>query len=109
MIYPCITDQKSFITAFKDSFIIYKNNFKHLLISLGLFYLFFEIPQTIIQFLMNSTEIEVLSIKYLSRIVGLYNIAINLLVYPILTLILTRIYNTSGLATNTQNDNVKGE
>ena len=99
MIFPGITDENSIISSFKISFVIYKNDYKRLIMSLGIFYLLFELPQTVIQLVIISMENNSFTLNSVifTRIIGLYNIGINLVVYPILTLIITRIYNTSVL------------
>ena len=108
MMYPSITDKGLIFISIKDSLFIYMKNIKRIVLSLGIFYFLFNFPQTMILLLFANLHINFLipnRFNNVTYLIAVYNITIYLLTYPLLTLLLTRIYNTS----DKTKDNSTGE
>jgi len=95
--FPSLTAQGSLKGSFIENFRILKKDYKHILTTMVLFTMIFEIPLYFLEILVRALSVSFLNeIPFVSGLimVFLFVIITVLIEFPIMTLILTRVYNT---------------
>ncbi|MHA1966641.1 MAG: hypothetical protein ACW964_02450 [Candidatus Hodarchaeales archaeon] len=101
-IFPSLIEVKKLRQCIKENFSILRQNFKRVFVSVAFYYLIFRGPMFIVditRILIVNSEEAFLLFNFIFLISSIFNVLIGL---PILSLITTRIYNTTILKARTE-------
>jgi hypothetical protein len=101
-IFPSLIEVKKLRQCIKENFSILRQNFKRVFVSVAFYYLIFRGPMFIVditRILIVNSEEAFLLFNFIFLISSIFNVLIGL---PILSLIATRIYNTTILKARTE-------
>ena len=101
-IFPSLIEVKKLRYSIDENFLILRQNFRRVFFSVAFYYLTFRGPMFIIditRFLIVNSEESFFLFNYIFLISAMFNVLIGL---PILSLIATRIYNTTILKSRTE-------
>jgi hypothetical protein len=101
-IFPSLIEVKNLRLCINENFLILSQNFKRVFVSVAFYYLIFRGPMFIVditRILIVNSEEAFYFFNFIFLISAIFNVLIGL---PILSLIATRIYNTTILKTRTE-------
>ena len=101
-IFPSLIEVKKLRQSINENFSILRQNFKRVFVSVAFYYLIFRVPMFIVditRILIVNSEEAFLLFNFIFLISAIFNVLIGL---PFLSLIATRIYNTTILKERTE-------
>ncbi|MHA1777321.1 MAG: hypothetical protein DRO88_04840 [Promethearchaeia archaeon] len=101
--FPSLVYQNSLLTALKESFLIFKTEFRRIVKTWGVFFLLFTLPILLLSFFLLIFPDPAISTSLVPIIALVVILLLFLLGFPLMTLLATGIYNNSDIITQTQN------